>query len=254
MVENLHPVPYEVLDQIFSYLPSHHDPHSMDRQYGTSPPSIPSSEANSQSDYEYRGAMVNLPTLLNLCLTSKAVYAIARRHLYTQFYYNDSEQPDLEAFLIRVLREPYLARQIRSISYDAEEYHKVCADGNQQTNFDGPPTSPSVKEIPVGKSQTVPELGNLRAYVGTRNLSGLSFVDHLRRRCPAAHLVLLICFALNLEVLRLQLPGTHDTEQHGKCKLMRIVPYLNTFESISPRPLSKPHNLMLEGYRLNINS
>jgi hypothetical protein len=60
----------------------------------------------------------NLQTLRSLCLVSKKMSAITRRHLYTQFIHDSGDEACiLRQFLIKIIKEPSLARELKYISW-----------------------------------------------------------------------------------------------------------------------------------------
>jgi hypothetical protein len=159
--------------------------------------------------------MANLETLRNLCLASKNMFAVAGRHLYTQFIvYSRWTGPDMRKFLIKILKEPYLGSQLKFISYEtwircgyackysSEEYDEYVQD-------DGYPPPPHRNEcLPEAESILIERA---RDITGPRfpvrdGQCEMPFVEHLRRRCPAAQFILLLCTAPNLEILTLALP------------------------------------------------
>jgi hypothetical protein len=243
-------LPSDILDQIISCFPDHDDREdnfktresSMGSTYG------PSARGNEEDNLPF----ANLESLRNLCLVSKAMFQVARRHLYTQFIWGSTESTSLRQFLINILKEPYLARQLRYICYrNPLHCAETCwlstkdYDAYAQSN-----AQYSEQCTPESESLIIEKASNLSGLCFAGNKHQIPFLEHLRRRCSAAQLILLICHAPNLEILNI---GVGSPESRTEAKIWVTELTLQLLNSVTSselefvNPLSKIRKLVLEG-------
>jgi hypothetical protein len=244
----------EILDHIIGYIPDHDDreDRSTSMESGLEGASLYGFGGRAASADEYNPCTANLQTLRSLCLANKNMFTVARRHLYTQFIYGGTEHPDLRQFLLSILEDPYLARQLKFISYEesvicgaachfsVEEY----ADLVRVEGKEGPYYVEPECKLVMQKALSFPNLCFDIRDAGWRQ--NIPFIDHLKRRCPAAQFVLLLCSAPNLEVLTLAVSeADYRDAKHAYPMIERLNSVSSHLPDFSP-PLSKLRKLVLE--------
>jgi hypothetical protein len=159
----------------------------------------------------------NFHTIYNLSLVSKALFAVTRRMLYSKFVYSDhgmymrshttvpGARRDLRKCLINVLKEPYLGSQLKFICYQTEWPDKFHCGWTPEVHA---PDTLLPREYIEETESILMERARDFARVHFPGGDGLfrPFVEHIKRRCVAAQLVLLIHAAPNLEILNLTAP------------------------------------------------
>jgi hypothetical protein len=250
MMKDHLPLPNELLNQIISYLPDHDDREDH----------FDSMESAMQGDGVFGARCrdekylptANLKTLTNLCLVSKAMFAVARRHLYTQFIFGPPETPNLRKFLINILKDPYLAQQLRYISFEfyvhcgarcrmsTREYKEYLQEYSEFEDY-----QPDLEPIILRRALVI---SNLSFKPQAEDEIEIPFVEHLTRRCLAAHFILLLCYTPNLEVLTLGLDDPVDG--WSAYFIYPMIQRLGSVSSLLPTfspPLAKLRKLVLEG-------
>jgi hypothetical protein len=181
-------LPIEIWDQIISYLP-----HQYDRADGFALARGPAQPSPDNA---------NLETMYNLRLINKALFAVVRRHLYTEFmHFKPWPRRDLRKCLINILKEPSLGSQLKVICYQTENVDQSACQFSAEMHE--PLLIDSAREY----SQEIESIliERARGFAGLHFPDGdgheIPFLEHIRRRCAAAQLVLLLHAAPNLDIL-----------------------------------------------------
>lgn len=241
-------VPAEIVSHILSSLPSRDDREDCwDSQNASQP--LESIRGTQSQDLP----TAHLATLRAVSLSSKTMYAIAKEHMYSQFFFHEHERPGLTGFLRAILQEPPLGHKLRSIScgpkfWDVDEC-KLARGSHQERlarkELEGDRMSPIMRcAFGITGLHDPKNFGHLEGSLFQQPL-----MSHLKIGCRSAQFVLLLCHAPKLEILTVACLDT--TRPQHSCFILEMIPYLNKIHaSTQMRPLSKLRKIVLQGCEL----